>query len=513
MVRTRRFIVTALLSAILAAGPATGDDSTSQPAEATLAERIVARDVAVAFPPLDDPKVRSVSAADHMRPDDVVAGLVIGIEARAYPWWILKNHHAVNDRLGGVDVVIAFCEQCSAATAFRRQLDGRTLSLETEGICGGSIILRDRETGTLWAPFDGEGLEGPLAGRRLERLPVFLTTWRDWTERHPTTRVVYEPSASRDGHGSREHPGKWGIVGQMGETLGTWDTRLAENDFVYGLDGEQASRAYPLRAVQERGGVVHDDVAHAAGGEQPVVVFARGDFEMAGYERRLGGRTLTFEPVGAGGEPGHFRDLETGSRWTIEGLAVAGSLQGQRLAPLDGYLVEWHVWSEYHPDTELFAAAPYQPPTGFRFPIRSLPRIAGERVADDSLRLEAETNLVMVWARWCPPCRDKLPLMRRLAAGQAERGYRFASIAVQLPDTHELGALQGFLYEQRVDWPVYLFDDERYTLLDEQYRAQGGRGLVIPTLFVVDRAGTVVQVLEGLELDRIDEVLAERLPG
>ncbi len=482
-----------------------------------LAERIVGRDVALAFPPLDDPVVRSVAAADHMRPDDVVAGLVLSGAARAYPWWILKNHHAVNDRFQDVPVLIAFCEQCSAATAFRRDLDDRVLSMETEGVCGGTIILRDRETGTLWAPFDGHGLEGPLTGRELSRLPVFLTTWQDWSTRHPKTDVIYQPESERSGHGSREHPGKWGIVGQMGETLSTWDTRLAENAFVFGIQQgsgiqqDRVSRAYPLRTVRERGGAVNDTLDG-----QPVVVLARGAFEMVAYDRRLAGVPLTFEPTTASeataGGPGHFRDVETGSVWTIEGLAAAGPHQGKRLEPADGYMVEWHVWSEYHPESEIFGHSPYRPPTGFKLPIHSLPRLTGERVADDSLRLDADTNLIMVWARWCPPCRDKLPLMRRLAAQQKERGYRFVSIAVQLPDLDELGALQGFLYQNEVNWPVYLFDDARYVELDEHYRAQGGRGLVIPTLFVTDRSGTVLHVLEGQEIDAIDEVLADRSP-
>ena len=100
-----------LFRPVAAAAPGAGESS-------SLAERIVGRDVALAHPPLDDPSTRTVSTAEHMRPDDVVAGLVLSGAARAYPWWILKNHHAVNDKFEGVPVLIAFCEQCSAATAF-----------------------------------------------------------------------------------------------------------------------------------------------------------------------------------------------------------------------------------------------------------------------------------------------------------------------------------------------------------------------------------------------------------
>ena len=44
---------------------------------------------------------------------------------------------------------------------------------------------------------------------------------------------------------------------------------------------------------------------------------------------------------------------QTGTDWSGEGEALAGVLQGQRLKRLDGYVVEWHVWSAYHSHTEV----------------------------------------------------------------------------------------------------------------------------------------------------------------
>ena len=127
-----------------------------------IADRIRGRQVAAALPPLDQPECRPAARADHMRADDVVFGVVVAGRARAYPWWIVKNHHVVNDSAGSVPLALVFCEQCTGAAAFRRQLDRRVLSFRVPGVLNGTIILEDRETGTLWAPFSG-GLEGPLA--------------------------------------------------------------------------------------------------------------------------------------------------------------------------------------------------------------------------------------------------------------------------------------------------------------------------------------------------------------
>ncbi|MDH4066738.1 MAG: DUF3179 domain-containing protein, partial [Acidobacteriota bacterium] len=250
--RCSRRAIAPLLALWIAAtcSPATAAAPADDRAVDTVSRRIAGREVAYAHPPLDEPEVRSIATADHMRSTDIVAGVISGGASRAYPWWVLKNHHAVNDTLGNEAILIAFCEQCSAATGFLRTLGDRVLAMDTEGVVNGTIVLRDRETGTLWAPFDGEGLEGPLVGERLARIPVFLTTWGDWQRRHPATDVLYGRAELREGHGSREHPGQWGVVGEMGETLRSWDTRLAENELVYGTTVGEEARAYPFRTVR-----------------------------------------------------------------------------------------------------------------------------------------------------------------------------------------------------------------------------------------------------------------------
>src|SRR5262249_34456744 len=149
-------------------------------------------------------------------------------------------------------------------------------------------------------------------------------------------------------------------------------------------------RAYPLAAVVARGGVLEDQV-----GDTPVVVMARSEIEGAGFDRRVGGRVLTFRAGPSAASAAVATDVvatdaETGSGWSADGEAVSGSLRGQRLRSVDGYTVEWHVWSAYNPRTELYAAnaasatgaaiAPFLPP-GAALPTLALPDLDG-RVRD-----------------------------------------------------------------------------------------------------------------------------------
>lgn len=485
----------------------------------SIADRVRGKDIAAASPPLERPTLRSVAEADHMRDDDLVFGVTLGGQARAYPWWVVKNFHVVDDVVGGQPVALAFCEQCTGAAAFRRTLDGRTLVLEVAGVYNGTIILRDRQTRSLWAPFSGRALEGPLAGRTLERLPLTVTRWDEWTARHPRGEVVWAAPAARGGHGSWYEPGKWGIVTEMGSTLQAWDPRLPENELVYGLeagieteagsettggDTRGTGKAYPLRWLRVGKGIANDTV-----GGVPVVVVTRGPLDVAGYHRRVKGRELTFRP--STGSQAVMNDAETGSDWSGEGEALAGPLRGERLEPADGYVVEWHVWSSQNPAAEVAGVqdgATSAVPANLSFPALSLTDLDGHR---RPLTFPGFVNLVVLWAAWCPACRDELPRLARLVEARAGRGLSAVGIAVHIPEEDERAAVRRFASEARLGFPTLMVDETAYDRLDALAREAGGPGVVLPTVFVTDREGRVLSVLRGKDVDGLPRLVEDLL--
>jgi thiol-disulfide isomerase/thioredoxin len=475
-----------------------------------VSERLRGQDIAKQTPPLDNPESRPAGSATHMRDEDTVLGVVVEGRARAYPWWVLKNYHVVNDTIGRTALAVSLCEQCTGGAAFRRVVDGRTLSMRVAGVYNGTIVLQDRTTGTLFSPFGGRGLEGPLAGRKLERLPLIFTHWDEWVARHPDTDVVFANPALRAGHGAWYTPGRWGILSEMGSTIADFDSRLPENALVYGVESSPG-KSYPLEEVRARGGVVNDAV-----GALPVVIVARGTLEAAGFERRLDGRVLTFRALPAA--PGALADEETGSRWSIEGEAIAGPLLGNRLPPLDGYSVEWHVWSAYNPRADVFAAATATravSPTSQAAGGLTLPGLA---LADPQggttprpVPLDGTINLVVLFAAWCPPCRVEMPRMQRLADERAPSGLRAVGIAVHLPEDLEREAVRRFLAEAKITFPTFLVDDAAYEELEGLDRRAGGPGIVLPTVFLVDRERRVLAVLGGREVETLPAVVTRLL--
>jgi len=75
----------------------------------------------------------------------------------------------------------------AAARAFDRRVEGRALELFLRPGAAPSRLV-DSGTGSEWE-FTGAAISGPLAGRRLEKLPVLLDYWFDWKAYHPDAGV------------------------------------------------------------------------------------------------------------------------------------------------------------------------------------------------------------------------------------------------------------------------------------------------------------------------------------
>ena len=70
------------------------------------------------IPSLDNPKLVAVRDAGYVRDDDLVFGVEIKGDARAYPLRIMGWHEMFNDVIGCVPVALAYCTLCGAGILF-----------------------------------------------------------------------------------------------------------------------------------------------------------------------------------------------------------------------------------------------------------------------------------------------------------------------------------------------------------------------------------------------------------
>ena len=212
-----------------------------------------------------------------------------------------------------------------------------------------ALVMYDHQSDTLWSQFLSRGVKGPLANRALEIVPAVQTTWEQWLNLHPDTLVLDK----RGSYGSDTYEGYYrgGSAGIIGES--NKDRRLPKKELVMGMVVSGFAKAYPFSAISQQT-VINDHFA----GEEVVITFEPTSESAAAFQRRLDGKTLTFEPAQVRAGVALMRDQETGSLWQVlTGQAVEGPLFGERLERLPSHYSFWFAWSDFHPQTELYELA------------------------------------------------------------------------------------------------------------------------------------------------------------
>jgi hypothetical protein len=75
------------------------------------------------IPSIDDPIFAKASEEQFVSDSDIVIGLEINGEAKAYPLFILVWHEIVNDNVGGMPVSVTYCPLCFTNQVFHRVIN------------------------------------------------------------------------------------------------------------------------------------------------------------------------------------------------------------------------------------------------------------------------------------------------------------------------------------------------------------------------------------------------------
>ncbi len=300
------------------------------------------------IPPLRKPAMIPGRDARYLADGDVVFGIEINGDARAYPKRILAWHEMFVDRVGGIDVAGVYCTLCGAVIVYETHTGGQAHRLGTSGfLYRSNKLMYDADTQSLWNTMEGRPVIGPLAdkGISLPTREVVTSTWGEWRRRHPKTTVLSVATGySRDyaeGAAYREYFATDELMFPVpGE-----DRRLFNKQEVlvprFGQPGER-----PLAISSDF--LRQNPIWHGRFGRRDFVVLtdksgAHRVYGLAGGTRVAkwdGDRTIVDS---------------SGRTWTLSETALTA--KGVTMPRLPAHNAFWFGWRAAHPDTDLVAAA------------------------------------------------------------------------------------------------------------------------------------------------------------
>ena len=288
------------------------------------------------IPSLDNPDLITPDQATYMRDDDLVFGVSINGDTRAYPLRIMGWHEMFNEVIGGVPVALAYCTLCGSGILFETQVAGRAepLVFGSSGfLYRSNKLMFDRATHSLWNQFTGKPVSGALvdSGITLQQRPVVITTWADWRNANPDTRIL----SLDTGHARDYGPGvvyrEYFASDDLMFPTQVDQSRHRQKDYVFGIRQFGGAKAWPLSAFAETS-VINDGLL-----DTPLVLI--GDAatrSVRAYER--GG--LTFKETKNG------LLSSDGVRWQI-GEETLQAADGRTLPRVAGHIAYWFAWNGY----------------------------------------------------------------------------------------------------------------------------------------------------------------------
>jgi len=295
------------------------------------------------IPSVDNPQFVKAFEADFVSDNDVIIGLEINGETKAYPLSILVWHEIVNDNVGDTPVAVTYCPLCFTNQVFERTINGQEVEFGTSGkLYNSNLVMYDRLTESYWSQALGTAIVGELAGYELEKIPFDVITWKDWRTLNPDTLILTTDTGHLRPYGVDPY-GSYYTDPRILFPVENEDDRLPPKSLIVGFHHRNMYKAYQQENV-ESSQVINDEIL-----DKSILLVSQFSGNTRAFDRTVNDQVLEFEYLDA-----NLIDLQTQSEWSYEGMAISGPLKGTELTRIAIDPGFWFEWVAFHPDTELF---------------------------------------------------------------------------------------------------------------------------------------------------------------
>ena len=296
------------------------------------------------IPPLRNPAMLAADDIGYLEDDNIVFGLSVNGDARAYPKRILAWHEMFVDVVGGIPVAGVYCTLCGTVILYHTEHEGVNHALGTSGfLYRSNKLMYDQATQSMWSTMRGTPVVGPLAGKGivLDRGSVVTTTWGEWRRRHPDTKVLSLDTGHQRDYSEGAAYRDYFATDDVMFTVPALDTRLKNKDEVFAvLLAEHPDRPLAISADFLASNPVHHD---AIEGSAFVVLT-----DPSGANRAYASEDVTF----TGYDGDRTAQDGSGSSWTMDEHRLTAE-DGRVLHRIPAQRAFWFGWYGAFPHTRL----------------------------------------------------------------------------------------------------------------------------------------------------------------
>ncbi len=138
------------------------------------------------IPSIDNPQFDRPQTTPFSE-DELVIGVVVNGEAKAYPFGIMNWHEIVNDTVGGLNLTVSYCPLCDTIAVFDRNNTTFGVSGKLYQSC---LVMFDRADDTLYSQPWSMGIVGAKVNHSLKRIPAIKTTLGAWLKQYPDSKIL-----------------------------------------------------------------------------------------------------------------------------------------------------------------------------------------------------------------------------------------------------------------------------------------------------------------------------------
>jgi len=282
--------------------------------------------------------VKTSLAANKIPNNKLVIGVVIDSVASAYPIQLIGYHHQVVDNINGNPIMVTYCTVCRTGRIYSLMVNGKQETFRLVGMDHFNAMFEDATTKSWWRQSTGEFIAGPVKGYKLKEIESDQLILSSWARIHPNTKILQPDALFKEEFEDMDSYDKGISRGNLTKR----DTASWKNkSWILGIQDEANAKTYDWNQLTKQR-IIQDSLPN-----NPIVILLESDTaSFHAYSSVINNEILIFRI-----KQDSIWDVNTGSKWSYEGVCMDGKLKGKVLKSVRCYQEFLHSWEFFHPQS------------------------------------------------------------------------------------------------------------------------------------------------------------------